>query len=124
MEIACETDFPEDCAVTASAACPEEPQGSVSERGIEVRFPVDFQIEVSRQARTLCVTSAELDTDSPKDFASAPSLILRCMEGNETAWDLAKQCNSTIDAILTANGAETEADLPGETLLLIPRKRA
>lgn len=123
MEISCAAAVPEDCAVTAWAVCPEEPQGSIGERGIEVRFPVDFCMEAVRQTRTLCVASARLDTDTPKDCAACPSLVLRRMGGDETAWDLAKACNSTISAILAANGIAEEADIPRETLILIPRQR-
>ena len=122
VDVSCETDFPE--GVQARAVCPEEPQGSVGERGIEVRFPVDFQIEAVTVVRKAGITSAELDTSAPKDTAAAPSLVLRRMGRDETAWDLAKRCNSTIAGILEANRLAEEEDIPRETLILIPRKRA
>ena len=46
------------------------------------------------------------------------------MGRQESAWDLAKKYNTTIDSILSANQLEGEEDLPREKLLLIPRKRA
>ena len=101
----------------------EEPRGTVSERGIEVRFPVDFHMEAVRVSQILCVTAAELDAETPKDTADAPSLVLRRMGADESAWDVAKTCNSTVSAILDANCLEDEAELPGDTMILIPRKR-
>ena len=42
VEVSCQLELPEDCRVTAQAVCADEIQGSVADRGIEVRFPVDF----------------------------------------------------------------------------------
>ena len=43
IDVSCQLELPEDCRVTARAVCAEEVQGSLTDRGIEVRFPVDFQ---------------------------------------------------------------------------------
>ena len=72
----------------------------------------------------MCISAAKVDTESPKDLTGAPSLVLRCLGRQETAWDLAKKYNTTIAAILAANQLEGEGDIPREKLLLIPRKRA
>ncbi|MBQ9521657.1 MAG: DUF3794 domain-containing protein [Oscillospiraceae bacterium] len=122
-EIRCETDLPEGYQVTARAEVSEEPRGAVSERGIEVRFAVDFRMEAVRVSQILCVTAAELDAETPKDTADAPSLVLRRMGADESAWDVAKACNSTVSAILDANCLADEAELPRDTMILIPRKR-
>ena len=61
--------------------------------------------------------------DAPKETAGAPSLVLRCLGKQETAWDLAKRYNTTIGVILAANQLETEGDISRDQLLLIPRKR-
>lgn len=124
VEVSCQTDLPADCRVFARAACAEEPQGTLTERGIEVRFPVDFQIEAAAQAKKVCISAVRVDTDSPKDLSGAPSLVLRQLGQQESPWDLAKRYNTTISTILSANQLETEEDLPRDTLLLIPRKRA
>ena len=55
--------------------------------------------------------------------AGAPSLVLRCLGKQESAWDLAKKYNTTIAMILAANQLE-DGEIPREKLLLIPRKRA
>lgn len=123
IDVSCQLELPEDCKVTARAACQEEVQGSLGDRGIEVRFPVDFRVEAASRVKRVCIASAKLDTDSAKDMTGAPSLVLRCLGKQETAWDLAKKYNTTIGTILSANQLETEEDIPREKLLLIPRKR-
>ncbi|MCI8573001.1 MAG: DUF3794 domain-containing protein [Oscillibacter sp.] len=124
MDVTCQLELPEGSHVTAKAVCPEDVQGSLGDRGIEVRFPVDFRVEAASQAKKICITSAKLDAEAVKDTSSAPSLVLRCLGKQETAWDLAKKYNTTIAAILAANQLEGEMDIPLEKLLLIPRKRA
>ena len=124
VDVACQLDLPEDCKITAKAVCTEEVQGSLGDRGIEVRFPVDFRIEAASRVKRVCVTAAKLETETPKDLSGAPSLVLRCLGKQESAWDLAKKYNTTIPAILAANQLEEEGDIPQEKLLLIPRKRA
>lgn len=124
IDVSCQLELPADCRVTARAACTEEAQSSLGDRGIEVRFPVDFRVEAVSRVKRVCISSAKLDTEAPKDLTGAPSLVLRCLGRQETAWDLAKKYNTTIDAILAANQLEGEGDIPLEKLLLIPRKRA
>ncbi len=124
VDVTCPLELPEDCHVTARASCPEEVQGSLGDRGIEVRFPVEFQAEATAQVKKVCITAAKVNTDAPKELSGTPSLVLRCLGRQETAWDLAKRHNTTIAAILSANQLESEADIAGDQLLLIPRKRA
>lgn len=124
VEAVCQLELPQDCHFTARACCPEGVQYSLGDRGIEVRFPVDFRLEAEKRCRRACVTAARLSEDAPKDLAGAPSLVLRCLGRQDTVWDLAKRCNTTIPMILAANGLEGEGDLPRGQLLLIPRKRA
>ena len=124
VDVACQVDLPADCTVTARAICPEAVQATLGERGIEVRFPVDFRIEAVSRAKKVCICGVKLDQDTPKDTADAPSLVLRYLGAQESLWDLAKKYNATIDSILTANQVENEGDISPENLLLIPRKRA
>ena len=124
VDVTCQIDLPEDCRLTARAVCPEEVQGSLGDRGIEVRFPVEFQAEAAAQVKKVCITAAKVNTDAPKELTGTPSLVLRCLGRQETAWDLAKRHNTTIAAILAANQLESEGDIAGDQLLLIPRKRA
>lgn len=124
VDVTCQLELPEGCRLNARAVCPEDIQGSLGDRGIEVRFPVEFRADAVSQVKRVCITSAKLDTEKVRDLSGAPSLVLRCLGKQESAWDLAKAYNTTIPAILTANQLESEADLPRDTLLLIPRQRS
>ena len=124
VDVNCQMELPEQCRMTARAVCAEEVQGSIGERGIEVRFPVDFHVEATDQMRCGCIASAELNPMEAKDWSGVPSLVLRRFGKQESLWDLAKKHCTTIGAILAANQAEKEVDLPKEGLILIPRKRA
>ena len=123
VSISAQTDIPADCAVKARAVCLEEVQGSLGEHGIEVRFTVDFIIEMEKQVKRVCVNHVKLNLESGKNLAGTPSLILRYIGKHECGWDLAKKYNTTIREILAANQLEEEP-LPTEKLLLIPRKRS
>ena len=85
---------------------------------------MDFQAEAVASEKHTCITAVHLDLEHPRDFTGAPSLVLRCMGKQESAWDLAKQYNTTIPAILAANELEDGDAIPRDQLLLIPRKRA
>jgi hypothetical protein len=123
IDVTCQIELPEDCRVSARACCPAEVQGSLNERGIEVRFDVDFRIQTSCRKKRVCIVSGKIASETPKDLTNAPSLVLRGLARDETLWLLAKRYNTTIPAILSANGLEAEEDVPQEKLLLIPRKR-
>ena len=122
FEVTSQLELPEDCRITARADCPDDVQGAVGDRGIEVRFSVEFSAEAESCVKKVCITSAKLDTDAVRDVSGAPSLVLRCM-GKESAWSLAKQYHTTIAMILAANQLEG-SEIPSDRLLLIPRKRA
>lgn len=124
LDVSCQLELPEDCQLNARAVCLEEVQGSIGERGIEVRFPVDFAVEAVDQVKQICIASAELEPSAVKDFTDAPSLVLRCLGKQESVWDLAKKYHTTISTILAANQLEQETDILRDRLLLIPRKRA
>ncbi len=124
MDVSCQLELPDHCQVTGRAECGEELQTVVGDRGIEVRFPVDFRLEAAGKTQRPCITAVRLDTEAPKNNPAAPSLVLRRLGKQESAWDLAKACSTTVADILSANQLEREDDIPADRLLLIPRKRA
>jgi hypothetical protein len=63
-------------------------------------------------------TALEIGEAKPKE-TSKPSLIVRRCAGKRL-WDVAKECNSTVDAILEANSLESEP--MDNRMLLIPVK--
>ena len=119
----CYLELPENCQISARAYCPEEVQGSLGGRGIEVRFPVEFQIQTVVRKKKVCLTSVKLLSDVPKDLSDRPSLVLRALGDDEDLWSLAKLHNTTVTDILSANGLGGEEDIPRDRLLLIPKKR-
>ena len=121
-EVSCHLDVPEECHVSAEAVCGEEVQGSIGERGIEVRLCVDFAVCMEQSVKRIGISAVRVE--QPKDTAHAPSLVLRCLHHQENLWDMAKTYHTTIPAILAANQLEREEDVPYEQLLLIPKKRA
>ena len=120
VDVTCPMDWPEDGRVEVLALCPEEPQGSLGERGVEVRFTLEFRGQVTRQRQRASIASAQM---SEADLSALPSLVLRSLGPEETLWDLAKHCRSTVPMILAANGLEGEEDAGAGHLLLVPRKR-
>ena len=120
VDVTCPMDWPEDGRVEVLALCPEEPQGSLGERGVEVRFTLEFRGQVTRQRQRASIASAQM---SEADLSALPSLVLRSLGSEETLWDLAKHCRSTVPMILAANGLEGEEDAGAGHLLLVPRKR-
>ena len=123
VDVSCQTELPEDCRVCACAVCGDEVQGSAGDRGIELRIPVDFRIELSGFVKRVCVTAAQLNEEKTEDEMPRPSLVLRCLGNRESVWDLAKRYRTTIPAILSANKLEREEEIPHGRLLLIPGKR-
>jgi len=114
--VVCPLDWPEDGRVEVLAFCPEEPQGSLGERGVEVRFTLEFRAQVTRQRQRASIASAQMEE---ADLSALPSLVLRSLGAEETLWDLAKRYRTTAQAIQTANHL-TQPEVEAGRLLLIP----
>ena len=123
VEVACPVELRPERQIRARAVCAGEIQSALTDRGIEVRFAVDFSVEETAQSKRPSISAVRIDTDSVREFAGAPSLVLRYFGTDSSFWELAKRYNTTISAILSANQLESEGDIPAEKLLLIPRKR-
>ena len=120
MDVVCPLDWQEEGRIEAVAFCPEEPQGSLGERGVELRFTLEFHARVTRQRQRVSIASAQMEE---ADLSDLPSLVLRSLGPEETLWDLAKHCRGTVPMILAANGLEGEENIEAGHLLLVPRKR-
>lgn len=123
VEVTTQLELPPQYGLCVQAYNLEEPQSVLGERGIEVRFCVDFVGEVKASATCSCIASGQVDLSAPKDLSQAPSLVLRQLETGMTPWVLAKTHHTTIATILSANQYADEAELPRGELLLIPKKR-
>lgn len=89
--------------------------------GIEVRLEGEFSWMLTRVEAKPCVTSVK---KSSVDLRAElrPSVIIRMVGKNETLWDIAKACGSTIQDICTANMLSSETAECG-AMLLIPVNR-
>ena len=75
-----------------------------------------LELAVSSNTQIPMVTGLEIGEETMPD-PSRPSMIL-CRAGEESLWDMAKRCGSTVEAIREANGLQ---DIPEpERMLLIP----
>ena len=122
-----------------SIICPAEIQGNMTmegasvlrgdmitnimPEGIEIRFPMDCILHLSRCTRYLCVDGVEIvENDGKRD--RVPSVVLRKMGDNESLWSVAKQYRTTCSAIMEVNEITDERHIPTDKMLLIPRARA
>jgi len=90
--------------------------------GLEVRCPLDVSYLALESAQGAAIVGLDLDTDTPRDTAGAPSIVLRRLGPGECLWDVAKERGTTVADILQANALTEEGDL-GAGLLLLPKKR-
>jgi len=97
--------------------------------GVELQTPVwersgealtlrqEAQVQLRSNLRGSVGAVSGLTLGEPKPKTRCPSLILKRAEA-ASLWETAKQCGSTVDAILEANGLTQEPE-PG-VMLLIP----
>lgn len=88
--------------------------------GYDVRLPLRFRLARSAEEGVVALTSAQQQEEL--DRSAMPSLVLRRLQEGESLWDVAKQCKTEEQAILTANGLEPDSDPTGK-MLLIPKIR-
>lgn len=102
-----------------TAACRES---SVRQRNgeWELCLRVSFNVSREREETLWAVDAVTVDTEDASDAKRRPSIVLRRLNQEESLWDIAKQYQTTEAAILEAN-ALGDAELPRETMLLIPR---
>lgn len=120
--VSCPSELPEGCSVDSAAARPGDVMANILPDGIELRFPVECTLDVSRRVRHVCVSGGQCD-EEVSEVTAAPSLILRKMGRGETLWSVAKQYRTTCRAILEVNEISDESQIPMDRLLLIPRAK-
>ena len=89
-----------------------------SENSVEIRGNVDVTIECIRTSAAEIVCSAEEAPYTPTD---RPSIIVSCVSGGRTLWDIAKEYRVSPEDILSANAFESEAELHSGEALIIPK---
>ncbi len=88
-----------------------------SQRGVELRIPVDFEALLARDAAIAQIDRVELLEDAgPR--RQGPSLTVVRAEGGSTLWQLGKRYHSTAAAITEVNALEDGAELSGRILII------
>lgn len=76
---------------------------------------------ISNEKRVLSdLQSLSIDREHPKNPSNSASLVLRYINDTERLWDLAKNYNTTMDAIRQANKLSPEQASVSAQMLLIP----
>lgn len=120
IELSAQAELPPGGSVRARAVCADEPVCVPAAGGAELRFSVEFRLELFAVQQMQCLTA--LYAEPRAADADEPSLTLRAPDG-QSLWQLAKACRTTVPAILEANELAAESDADAHTLLLIPRRR-
>lgn len=89
-----------------------------SDRCVELRGCVDINVQCIRSNETDVLYSAEEGEYVPQ---SRPSIIVSCICGNRTLWDIAKEYSVSPEKILAANALESESDIATNCALIIPK---
>lgn len=100
--------------------CPSEVYASVAADGVEVRFDIEFQWLMVCEQHIKAIASAKREDPEDTPVQTRSSVVLRMTTPDETLWQIAKQYQTTEQAICLANEI-SEGELPVGHMLLIPR---
>lgn len=88
-----------------------------------IRFFADYDITAVRTESVTCVGAVQADEQNVKDVSNNPSVIIKYIEATRPIWEIAKQYNTTVAEIISANGLGESESVSEGSLILIPRKR-
>lgn len=94
----------------------DAPTADINEQGAALSAQLDLTADVFSQQGLPMLTQITLGEKCEKD-PSRPSLILR-KAGGQRLWDIARECGSTVDAIMQANHLQDAPET--NQILLIP----
>ena len=117
----CSSEENADMQIEGRAFCRGDIMASILPDGIELRFPVECCVDVSRINTYVCVCGGEIEEETVQ--CKSPSLVLRRIGSDERLWSVAKAYRTTCKAILEINEIEDEKKIPTDKLLLIPQRR-
>lgn len=92
------------------------PVADINEQGIALTAQWDVAVDVFSEQGLPMLTQITLGEKCEKD-PNRPSLILR-KAGQQRLWDIARECGSTVDAIVQANHLQEQPE--ADRILLIP----
>ena len=84
---------------------------------IEIQAVLCIQSSLFEDISAKQICSAELDESRPKSLESRPAAVLYFADAGEELWDIAREFNSSVEAIMLDNGIED--DTVEESRLLI-----
>ena len=86
--------------------------------GLDVTAQVEISGSLCENQQITAVSSASVREDKPKERSDEFSLRI-CYTSGESCWDIAKRCNTTVDAIMSENNIDDrEAEVSG--MVIIP----
>ena len=89
--------------------------------GFEVRAELEYCWRAVKFTPVPHITAAEIRSQKVSE-TQRPSVVIRMVGNDESLWEVAKSCSSTIDDICAVNGLSSDV-VPVGTVLLIPAKR-
>ena len=107
------------CTCQAVARLARDIFAAPAAEGMEVRFGVVFDICCYASGPLEGVCGAEIGEEAGEE-GEQPSVIVRTVEDEQSLWEIAKACRTTVEAICQANGLQSP-EAPAGRLLLIPR---
>ncbi len=114
-EDAVSLDAEENCQVYATMGFEAAPKCVAGANGFAAEGVCELEILTCAASDLPMVTALEMG-EQRQQAADRPSLILR-RAGGHRLWDIAKQCNTTVDAICDANHLSGQPE-PGQMLLI------
>lgn len=96
----------------------QKPDVTMLASGVELTAQTELCVPVSAGNRMEMISGLELGEPLPVD-ENRPSLILQ-RAGDETLWDIAKACGSTVEAIQKANALQQDPEKGRMLLIPIP----
>ena len=108
------------CTITPVASCKllNVSYTINSENSVEVRGTLDVGVECIHTTETDIIYSVENVEYVP---TARPSIIVSCVCGGRTLWDIAKEYLVSPEDILAANALEKESDIQSGAALIIPK---
>jgi LysM repeat protein len=88
---------------------------------------VDLKIIVECVAKTFYKTSIDIvksvtEMELPENIKNMPSIVIYCVQPNDTLWKIAKRYNTTIEDIVKINDIENPDYVEAGSKILVPKK--
>lgn len=90
-----------------------------SDGTLDITTQADFAADITDCTPVTAISSASILEDKPREKCGDYSLRICYTSAGESCWDIAKRCNTTVEAVMSENGIEDrDAELSG--MIIIP----